>query len=100
LSFCEFIVDSQKAFNLADCSKPSFWRTPESSNIMVLLDAGVRRHDGKLLFPIFCDAICFAFENKQGKKSCGKHTMIGGCIQGATKTASFHMRKPKGTGAP
>jgi hypothetical protein len=52
-------MDSQKVFNLVDCSTPSFWRTPESSDIKALLDAGVRRHDGKLRIPTFCDAINF-----------------------------------------
>jgi hypothetical protein len=47
-------MKSQTVFHFADCSTPSFLRTPESSNIKVLLDAGVRRHDGKLRFPTFC----------------------------------------------
>jgi hypothetical protein len=43
--------------HLSDCSGSSFGRTPESSNIECLLDAGVRRHEGKLCFPSFCDVI-------------------------------------------
>ncbi len=43
----------QKVFHFTDSSGSSFWRTPESSNIKVLLDAGMRRHDGKLRFRLF-----------------------------------------------
>jgi hypothetical protein len=44
---------SQKGFNLADCSTPSFRRTPEYSNIKVFPAAGVRPHDEKPLFRVF-----------------------------------------------
>jgi hypothetical protein len=44
---------------MINSSSSSFQRPPESSNIEYLLDADVRRHDGKRSFPTFCDAIIF-----------------------------------------
>jgi hypothetical protein len=48
---------SQNVSDFFDCTGLSFRRTPESSKMEYLLDAGLRRHDGTLCFPGFCDAI-------------------------------------------
>jgi hypothetical protein len=54
------MMASQKVFNLVDCSTPSFWRTPESSDIKALLDAGGCRNGGPkqtVNIKIVCDSI-------------------------------------------
>ncbi len=53
------LMDSQKVFHFTECAESSFRRTPVSSNIKGIPDAGVRLHDGKLRFPSFCASINF-----------------------------------------
>jgi hypothetical protein len=45
------MMGSHQVFHFAERSVSSFRRTPESIKIEYLLDAGVRRHDGKLRIP-------------------------------------------------
>jgi hypothetical protein len=67
------MMASQKIFHFPACSGSSFRQTPESSDIMHLLNAGVRRHDGKLRFPISATPSFMKTNSSRFGKKIGCH---------------------------